>query len=93
MRGVRGTGCHSDYLLKFKIFLSYRHNIWNSEEEEEQNIEKVKTIKYKVENLMQESIKYLCQTRLDEKLREIKKLRLEDVEDTYGNIIRVSMKP
>jgi len=51
VRVLRGTGCHSDhYLLRSKIFLSYRHNIWDSEEEG-QNIEKVKNIKYKIENI------------------------------------------
>jgi len=60
-----------DYYLKSKIFLLYRYNIRivkRSEEKGRQNTEKVKNIKYKVENLMQENIKYLYQRRLNEKL-------------------------
>jgi len=60
MRLLRGARYHSDhYLLRSKIFLSYKYNIRNNEEEREQNTKNVKNIKYKVENLMQESIKYI----------------------------------
>jgi NADPH-dependent 7-cyano-7-deazaguanine reductase QueF len=40
---LRRTGYHSDhYLFRYKIFLSYRHSGRNSEEEGEQNTEKIK---------------------------------------------------
>jgi len=69
--------------LLYKIFLSYRYNIRNSKEEEEQNIKKIKNIKYNIENVMQKSIKYLYQRRLNEKLKK----ELEEVEGIYENII------
>jgi hypothetical protein len=51
---LRGTMCQlNHYLLRSEIFRSYRYNARNSEEEEERNAEKIKNIKYKLENLMQ----------------------------------------
>jgi len=67
------------YLFRFKIYLPYRH-ARNSEKERGQNIEKIKNIKYKIQNLLQDSIKYLYQKRLNEKLEE-------KIEDIYGNIL------
>jgi len=56
---MRGIECYTDYyLFRSKIFLPYRYNARINEEEARQNTEKSKNIKYKVENLMQDSIKY-----------------------------------
>jgi len=53
---LRTTGYHSDrYLLRSKIFLPYKYSAWNNEEEKGQNTKKIKNIKYKVENLMQDN--------------------------------------
>jgi hypothetical protein len=55
---LKGIGYHLE-LLKSKIFLPYRHSARNDEEEGRRNIEKMKSIKYKIENQMQDSLKYL----------------------------------
>jgi len=72
--------------LSSKIFLPYKHCARNSEEGK-QNTEKIKNIKYKVEDLIKDSVKYLYQERLNEKLKELIKMK-----NIYGNILEYSME-
>jgi len=50
------------YLLISKIFLPYRHP--ESRMIERQNAERIENVKYRVENLMQDYMKYLYQKRI-----------------------------
>jgi len=53
------------YLLISKIFLPYRHRTHGDTQMiGRQNAERVENIKYRVENLMQDYMKYLYQKRI-----------------------------
>ncbi|XP_067206921.1 uncharacterized protein [Linepithema humile] len=84
VRVLKGTGSHSDhYLLRSEIFLPYRHKTHSAKEREKHNTEKIKKVKYNLESLIHDSVKYLYQKRLNEKLME----ELEEFEDIYKNIL------
>jgi len=77
---LRGTICQlNHYLLR------------SSEEEEERNAEKVKNIKYKLENIMQVQYKISISEIYIKIERETKK-ELKKIEDIYGNILERFMK-
>jgi len=84
VRVLRGIEYHSDQfrsdtldILDLKFSCLYRYSVRNCEEERGQNIEKIKNIKYRIENLMQDSIKYLYQKRLNE----------NEAVNIFGNIL------
>jgi len=84
---LRGTICQlNHYLLRSKIFRSYRYNARNSEEEEERDAEKIKNIKYKLKNLMQVQYKKSI-SEIYIRIEQETKKELKRIQDIYGNIL------
>lgn len=82
VRVLRGTTCDSDHhLVRATVFFPYVYNTYQQTDEE--NNDRIKSVKYKLDNLIHDSVKNLYQNRLNEKLIDDEEQSFEEI---YKNI-------
>lgn len=86
IRVKRGATCGSDhYLLRAKIYIPRWNTVErNQSNKDDENTEQVEYPKYNLHSLLEDSVKYLYQRRLDEYLPDSEDL---NTQETYSSVI------